>query len=140
MEEAVSVAIAPAGPVWVVDLWSGAAPAFGKLAAIQVEPRRWWLLAPADAATALAKKLADRGSVTPVGGGLLRATLTGPGWRAKLMEGGWFDAENPAFAIGHTAGTLIGHVPVRLHVVGADQCHAYFAASYDGAMRHHWHL
>ena len=41
---------------------------------------------PADAATALANKRADRGSVTPVGGGLLRATV-GPKFGVKASGG-----------------------------------------------------
>ncbi len=137
-EAALQIVTAAAPPILVVDLWDDFVPDFGALDVIKVEPRRWWLLQNNVAPAALATQIADHGTLTPIGGGLKRTSLNGDGWRALLMNGGWFDAENPAFAVGHCVGTLIGHVSVRLHVVSATQCDVYFASSYQMAMEHHW--
>ena len=69
---------------------------------------------------------------------MVRVRLSGKGWRALLMEGGVFDAENPAFTIGCSAATIIDHVAVRLHVVGEDACDAYVPLSFSKALIHFW--
>jgi sarcosine oxidase gamma subunit len=56
------------------------------------------------------------------------------------MEGGVFDAENPAFAPGCSAATIIDHVNVRLHVVGENACDAYVPASYSSGLMHFWEM
>lgn len=70
---------------------------------LQVEPRRWWLIGAGERADDIAARIADSGAATPVGGGLVRATLSGPGWRTLLMVSGCFDAEDPSFGIGQVA-------------------------------------
>lgn len=137
-EAALTITIAPAPAMVSVDLWDEFTPDFGGVTAMRAEPRRWWVIADEAALSPLAAQLADHGSLTPINGGLMRASLIGAGWRETLMLGGWFDAESPSFAIGDCAGTLIGHVSVRIHVVGDTQCNVYFASSYRGAMEHHW--
>jgi heterotetrameric sarcosine oxidase gamma subunit len=82
--------------------------------------------------------LADDGALTAIGGSIVRVQLSGKGWRTLLMEGGVFDAENPNFASGCSAATIIDHVNVRLHVVDDDTCHAYVPLSYSEAIIHFW--
>ena len=122
------VALASTGNLVVVDLWSGDESLLGDLPRIRVEPRRWWLFDP-DPAT-LAGRLADHGTSAPIGGGLVRATIAGPGWRALLMLAGLFDAEHPDFITGSVASTIIHHVPVRIAVTSEASCDVYFAASF----------
>ena len=123
-----SVQLAPAGNIVVADLWSGDESLFGDFARIAVEPRRWWLFDPNPAI--LAKRLASHGAAAPIGGGLIRVTITGPGWRALLMLGGLFDAEDLNFTTGAVASTILHHVPVRLAVTSEYSCEVYFAASF----------
>ena len=54
------------------------------------------------------------------------------------MEGGVFDAENPAFTAGCSAATIIEHVSMRLHVVSDDACDAYVPLSFSKALLHFW--
>jgi sarcosine oxidase gamma subunit len=129
IEAPISVTVAPAGDVIVLDLWAGALPDLGTVRALQVEPRRWWLLDAGDRAGAIGVQLGENGALAPVGGGLMRATLAGPGWRALLMLSGLFDAENPQFGPGVVAATIIHHVPVWIAPLAADACEAWFPAS-----------
>jgi heterotetrameric sarcosine oxidase gamma subunit len=82
--------------------------------------------------------LGEDGSITAIGGGIVRFRLSGQGWRALLMEGGIFDAESPAFAAQSSAATIIDHVAVRLHVVGDDACDIYVPASFSAGLLHFW--
>jgi len=132
------ITIMPPPAMVSVDLWDEFTPNFGGLTAMRAEPRRWWVIADDDQLEALKVQLADHGSLTLINGGLMRASLIDAGWREALMVGGWFNAEDAAFAVGCCAGTLIGHVSVRMHVVSDTQCDVYFASSYRGAMEHHW--
>ena len=54
------------------------------------------------------------------------------------MEGGVFDAEDPAFSVGCSAATIIDHVNVRLHVVSDDACDAYVPLSFSAGLLHFW--
>ncbi len=127
MANEVALSVAPAGEVAVLDRWPGAAPPdLSGLDAVPVEPDRWWLFGSVDPAI----------GAEPIGGGLVRATLTGPGWRALLMIAGVFDAEDPGFVPGRCAATVIHHVPVWIVPRAADCAHVFFAASYaDGLVR-----
>ena len=102
---------------------------------IRYEPTVW--LAEGDVA-ALPEILADDGALTAIGGGIVRVRLCGKDWRRLLMEGGVFDAENPAFTEGCSAATIIEHVNVRLHVVHDDCCDAYVPRSFSAALLHFW--
>ena len=129
-----SFALAPAREVIAIDLWEGELPALpGRT--IQVEPRRWWSL---DSATfeAIATAIGDRGAAAPIGGGLVRATVTGPGWRDLLSVSGFLDIEQ--LQPGDVASTVIHHVPVRLLVTGGQSCEVFFAASYAGTLDELW--
>ncbi|MBC7495742.1 MAG: sarcosine oxidase subunit gamma [Sphingomonadaceae bacterium] len=134
----IALSIAPAGDIVAVDLWNDAVPDFESLHAVRVEPRRWWLIDAGDAADAIAELVHDDGTVTPIGGGLLRATLTGNGWRALLMVGGVFDAEDPGFGPGDCAATVIHHVPVWIVPLDHDVCAVFFAVSYAGGLVELW--
>jgi heterotetrameric sarcosine oxidase gamma subunit len=139
IDEAVLITVQPAGDVVLLDLWSGDVEALcGDIVRLQVEPRRWWLLGAGDRVNALAALIADHGALAPIGGGLVRATLTGAGWRSLLMVAGLFDAEDPAFTTGSLASTMIHHIAVRIVVTGERSCDVYFAASYAPALIEHW--
>ena len=136
----VSISIAPAADVVVLDMWGDGAPLLHGVRAIQVEPRRWWLVDAGDKIQAITEALGDKGAITPIGGGLIRATLTGPGWRSQLMISGVFDAENPAFKPGDCAATIIGHVSVWIDVISDETARVYFAASLRGDMEQLWSI
>jgi heterotetrameric sarcosine oxidase gamma subunit len=104
---------------------------------IRYEPTVW--LVEGDVTT-LADILGEDGAITAIGGGIVRVRLSGSGWRELLMEGGVFDAENPDFAPGCSAATIIDHVAVRLHVVSDDSCIAYIPSSFSNGLLHFWHL
>lgn len=102
--------------------------------AIRVEPTVWWLsgpLADADAQIArLEAALGEDGAATDLSGGFARLAVAGPGWRALLMIGGVFDAEDPAFGPGSTAGTILHHVAVRHDVLADTLVHIHVAPGY----------
>jgi heterotetrameric sarcosine oxidase gamma subunit len=144
-----------AAPLHAFEIWSNAAavakrfeaatgfalPPMGRsggtdaLRLIRYEPTVW--LVEGDA-SALPDILAEDGSLTPIGGGIVRVRLSGEGWRTLLMEGGVFDAESPTFTPGSSAATIIDHVAVRLHVVSDDACDVYVPASFSAGLVHFW--
>ena len=124
----------------MLDMWGEGAPKLHGIHAMQVEPRRWWLVDAGDKIEAITEALGDKGAITPIGGGLMRATLTGPGWRSQLMISGVFDAENPGFKPGDCEATIIGHVSVWIDVISAETAHVYFAASLRGDMEQLWSI
>lgn len=151
----VTITQLPAAPLHVFEIWSNA-PAVAKrfeaamgfalppmgrsaenaaLTLIRYEPTVW--LVEGDA-LALPDIIGDDGTLTDIGGGIVRVRLSGNGWRTLLMEGGVFDAENPAFTVGCSAATIIDHVAVRLHVVRDDACDAYVPLSFSTGLVHFW--
>lgn len=153
----VTITLLPAAPLHALEIWSNptavanrfkaaagfALPPIGRsdgssvLCLIRYEPTVW--LVEGDA-SALPVILAEDGALTAIGGGVVRVSLSGKGWRTLLMEGGVFDAENPAFGPGCSAATIIEHVVVRLHVLRNDACDAYIPASYSAALLHFWEI
>ncbi|PTS81600.1 sarcosine oxidase subunit gamma [Sphingomonas sp. HMWF008] len=135
----VAFSLAPAGDVIALDLWDGTPPSppVGTRM-VQVEPRRWWLLDAAAHAAALAEQIAATGALTPIGGGLTRATLTGPGWRELLTISGCFDVEDPRFGVGRIAATTLHHVPVWIAPTGEETCEVYLANSYAATLNDLW--
>lgn len=151
----VTITPLPAASLHALEIWSNPAavqtritaslgfalPALGKsggtdaLQLIRYEPTVW--LVEGDASP-LPEILSDDGAITAIGGGIVRIRLAGSGWRRLLMEGGAFDAENPDFAPGCSAATIVDHVPVRLHVISNDLCTAYVPLSYSAAILHFW--
>ena len=145
----------PAAPLHMLEIWSNPAAvakrfakAFGAslpprgsslqlpaMLLIRYEPTVW--LVEGDVG-GLAEVLGSDGSLTAIGGGLVRVRLSGAGWRALLMEGGVFDAESDDFAPGCSAATLIDHVNVRLLVESNDACLAYVPLSYAHDIIHFW--
>jgi heterotetrameric sarcosine oxidase gamma subunit len=150
-----TISTLPAAPLHAFEIWSNPAavanrfvvakgfdlPPMGRsggsetLRLIRYEPTVW--LVEGEPAV-LADILADDGALTAIGGGIVRVRLSGEAWRTLLVEGGVFDAENPAFAPGCSAATIIEHVSVRLHVVSEDTCVAYVPLSFSEAMLHFW--
>ena len=139
-EPNVSISITPACDVVVLDMWGEGAPSLHGVRAMQVEPRRWWLIDAGSKIEAVTAALGDKGAITPIGGGLMCATLTGPGWRSQLMISGAFDAENPDFKPGDCAATVIGHVSAWIDVISDETAHVYFAASLRGDMEQLWSI
>ena len=151
----VSITVLPAAPLYALEIWSNPEavaqrfkamtgfelPVMGRsdgtetLRLIRYEPTVW--LVEGDV-SGLSDVLADDGIMTAIGGGVVRVLLTGVGWRSLLMEGGVFDAENLAFAVGCSATTIIDHVNVRLHVLTADSCLAYVPLSFSSGLVHFW--
>jgi heterotetrameric sarcosine oxidase gamma subunit len=151
----VTITILPAAPLHVVEIWSSPAtvaarfevvtgfalPPMGgsagsdALRLIRYEPTVWLVEGDAQVLRAI---LDDDGALTAIAGGIARVRLSGPDWRSVLMEGGVFDAENPAFTPGCAAATIIDHVAVRLHVVREDVCDAYVPASYSAGIVQFW--
>lgn len=151
----VTISTLPPAPLHVFEIWSNPAavakrfkatcgfalPNMGRSGGsdafrlIRYEPTVW--LVEGDASP-LASILSDDGAVTAIGGGIVRMRLTGKGWRTLLMEGGVFDAENPNFAAGCSAATIIDHVNVRLHVVDEMTCDAYVPLSFSEGLMHFW--
>jgi heterotetrameric sarcosine oxidase gamma subunit len=145
----------PAAPLHALEIWSHAPavvnrfeaatgfalPPMGRsggtnaLRLIRYEPTVWLVDGDASALSAI---LGEDGSLTPIGGGIVRVRLSGKGWRTLLMEGGVFDAESLDFALGCSAATIIDHVAVRLHVVSDDACDAYVPASFSAGLVHFW--
>jgi heterotetrameric sarcosine oxidase gamma subunit len=152
----------PAAPLHALEVWSNAPAVANRFAAatgfalppmgrsagtdalrlIRYEPTVW--LVEGDASTLPAilgpEILGDDGAITAIGGGIVRVRLSGKGWRTLLMEGGVFDAENPAFARACSATTIIEHVAVRLYVVSDDVCDVYVPASYSAGLLHFWEV
>ncbi|WP_010187725.1 sarcosine oxidase subunit gamma [Sphingomonas sp. PAMC 26605] len=135
----VTVSFAPAADVLALDLWdSGVPPADSALRLLHAEPRRWWVIGAGDAAEALAAAVGERGALTPIGGGLVRATLAGPGWRWLLSVSGWLDTADPAFGKGLLVGSVIHHVPVWIDAIGDDACEVYLPSSYAATLADLW--
>jgi heterotetrameric sarcosine oxidase gamma subunit len=150
----------PAAPLHAFEIWSEAPavaarfeaatgfalPAMGRssgtgaLRLIRYEPTVWLVEGDANTLPDILgpEILGDDGSLTPIGGGIVRVRLSGEGWRSLLMEGGMFDAESPAFAPGCSAATIIDHIAVRLHVVSDDACDVYVPASFSAGLVHFW--
>ena len=151
----VTITRLPAAPLHVFEIWSDpngvakrfeaamgfALPRMGRAGGndrcllIRYEPTVW--LVEGDA-TGLDAILDADGAITAIGGGVVRFRLTGSAWRALLMEGGVFNAEDPAFGPGCSAATLIDHVNVRLHVEAENACVAYVPTSFSAALEHFW--
>jgi heterotetrameric sarcosine oxidase gamma subunit len=145
----------PAAPLHVFEIWGNPAvvakrfeaasgfalPAMGRssgtnaLTLIRYEPTIW--LVEGDVSP-LAEVLGEDGALAAIGGGIVRVLLKGQSWRALLMEGGVFDAENPAFSVGCSAATIIDHVNVHLYVLSEDSCLAYVPLSYSAGLIHFW--
>lgn len=151
----VTITPLPPAPLHAFEIWSNPVPVADRFASakgfylpkmgrsagnetlrlIRYEPTVWLVEGEP---IGLSEILADDGAVTAIGSGILRVRLSGNAWRTLLMEGGVFDAENPAFAPGCSAATIIEHVNVRLHVVSEDACIAYIPLSFSEAMLHFW--
>ena len=131
----VSFTITAADDVVVLDLWEGTLPALPPaIRALQVEPCRWWLIGAGTDAI----DLAGSGALVPVGGGLMRATFTGAGWRWLLSVSGWIDTESPVLAPGHIAASTIHHVPVWIAPAGDESCEVYVPGSYTASLEDLW--
>lgn len=152
----VTIDVASARTVHAMELWGAAAmeriarqlgfplppraraAGSGALRAIRVEPAVWLLDGVDLDSAAIETVLGEDGALTAIGGGLVRVRLTGPGWRALLMANAVFDAEDPVFAEGCVAATIIDHVAVRMHVIDAETCEVFVPASFATGLVHSW--
>ena len=137
-EPDVTITLMSAGAIIVLDRWDDLRPDLSGATALQVEPRRWWLIDPAENLAAIELMLGDKGALTAIGGGLIRAVLKGAGWRAQLMISGLFDAEDPSFKPGDCAATLIHHTQVWIHAISEREAHVYLSASLQEDIKHLW--
>ena len=153
----VAIEVLPAAPLHALEIWSnpvavgnrfetefgaslpllGASLQLSALRLIRYEPTVWLVEGET---SRLAEILGSDGSLTAIGGGIVRVHLSGGGWRSLLMEGGVFDAESADFPPGCSAATLIDHINVRLYVESADSCVAYVPLSYANDMIHFWNV
>lgn len=151
----VAITALPAAPLHALEIWSNPAevairfkaatgfdlPPSGRssgdeaLRLIRFEPTVWLVEGDASALPAI---FGEDGTLTAIGGGIVRVRLSGPGWRSLLMEWGVFDAESPAFAPGCSAATIIDQVNVRLLVESESACLAYVPTSYSSGLLHFW--
>ena len=151
----VTITTLPTAPLHALEVWSNPAqvaerfraatgfdlPPSGRsggnemLRLIRFEPTVW--LVEGDFSS-LPPILGQDGTLTAIGGGIVRVRLSGRGWRSLLMEWGVFDAESPAFAPGCSAATVIDQVNVRLLVESESACLAYVPASYSTGLIHLW--
>ncbi len=113
----------------------------GEWRAIRVEPSVWWLSGPREGLAArqadLDAALGEDGAAVDLTGAFARLEVCGPAWRTLLMFGGVFDAEDPDFGPGRTAGTILHHLSVRYDVVDEDRLHIFVGSSYAGDLLHH---
>lgn len=150
-----TITVLPAAPLHVLEIWSnpskvaarfeaalgaplpklGSSLRLADLLLIRYEPTVWLVEGEIGG---LADIMGPDGSVTAIGGGLVRVRLSGNGWRSLLMAGGVFDAESTDFVAGCSAATLIDHVGVRLYAESDDACLAYVPLSYAHDMVHFW--
>ena len=117
-----------------------AAEVSGRL--IWIEPGAWLLRAPLPdlaRATAWLEALAGPdGAVIDITGGLARFRLTGPAWRELLTIGAVFDVENPAFAPGRAAATILHHAALWIDVIAPETADVYCLPSYAQDLAEGW--
>lgn len=98
--------------------------------------------APAASAQEVSARLTEiakgDGAVTDISGAAVCCSLAGPDWRVLLTQGGVFDAEDPAFAPGCVAGTVVEHINIRIDVVSETQADVYVAPSYSRDLLGYW--
>lgn len=133
------VTFAPVRDLVAVDLWEGSLPETPEIRAVKVEPARWWLIDAGSLAAEIADAVADRGAVTPIGGGFVRATLSGSGWRDLLSVSGFLDTGAHALPPGAVARTVLHHVAVTVLVTRDTECEVYCAASCARTLQALWH-
>ena len=121
---------------------AGHAVALGPVRVIWCEPAAWMLRGPIADRSGLIARLTEvagsDGAVTDISAAAVRCALVGADWRILLTHGGVFDAEDPAFAPGCVAGTVVEHMAVRFDVIIADQVDAYVAPSYAADLLGYW--
>ncbi|MDR3507925.1 MAG: sarcosine oxidase subunit gamma family protein [Caulobacteraceae bacterium] len=114
--------------------------ALGRL--IWIEPGVWMLRAPpanlAAAITHLEAIAAQDGAVIEISGGLVRHRLSGPAWRELLTIGAVFDVEDPAFAPGRAAATVLHHTAIWIDVIEAAAADVYCLPSYAQELAETW--
>lgn len=109
---------------------------------IWIEPGAWMLRAPLTSLSASFARLealaGEDGAVIDITGGLARFTLAGAAWRELLTIGGVFDVEDPAFAPGCTAATVLHHIAIWIDVIRDDAADVYCLPSYAEELAQAW--
>lgn len=135
-----------------LDLWTGpladALPAVGQAVdmpegrLLGIEPTAWLLRAPpaheSEAGAWLAGLAGDHGAVIVLTGGLVRFRLEGARWRELLTINAVFDVENPAFAPGSVAATILNHAAIWIDVVTDAAADVYCLPSYSEHLATGW--
>lgn len=130
-----AIHIAPARDLISLDLWEGDLPDLHGTRALQVEPRRWWLVDAGDRIDAIAAAIGDRGAMSAFGGGFVVATIRGQ-WRDLLSVSALVDTER--LAPGSLTSSVIHHVPVRIAVIDETSAEVFFASSYASTLDDLW--
>ncbi len=114
----------------------------GALRLLWLEAGHWLVTCPAADADAVQARieaaLAGTGTIVEVGAALAGRQLHGRGWRDLLMIGGVFDAEDPGFAPGCVARTVMHHASLLIDVVTDTHANAYVPASYASEFFDFW--
>jgi len=148
----VTVAACPPDALLRLDLWNGPVgeglPAMGHAIdaphgrLLGIEPAAWLLRAPmpleSEAGAWLAALARDQGAVIAITGGLARFRLEGPRWRELLTINAVFDVEDPAFAPGSVAATILNHAAIWIDVVTDTAADVYCLPSYAEHLTTGW--
>jgi heterotetrameric sarcosine oxidase gamma subunit len=114
----------------------------GVLRLLWLESGHWLVTCPAASADAVEDRveaaLADTGTIVEVSAALAGRQLHGTGWRDLLMIGGVFDAEDPGFAPGCVARTVMHHASLLIDVVTDTHANAYVPASHAAEFFGFW--
>ena len=109
---------------------------------IWIEPAVWLVRAPlaqlAEVLARLETVAGEDGAAFDITGGLARFRLTGPRWRELLTIGAVFDVENPEFAPGCAAATILQHAAVWFDVIDDGTCDVYCLPSYAQDLADGW--
>lgn len=129
---------APAADLVAIDLWEGPLPGVPGVRIVQVEPHRWWMIDGGTHAEQLAAEIDGNGACTAIGGGFVRATVSGPGWRDLLSVSGFLDCSAGALPPGSVGRSVIHHVAVTILVTDEGGCEVYCASTYARTLEELW--
>jgi hypothetical protein len=130
--------VGPAAGLLALDLWDAREDAAAAAALGLALPGPGQADGAGFDAEALTTALDGTGVVTPNAGGWVRVALHGAPWCELIMQSGLIDAEDPGFAPGHVAVTVLCHARCLVHVRAPLHCDIFVPASYAGHCLAHW--